>query len=140
MIHHGTALGNAEAIVEVRRILHQHLQDTNGISCVNCRILLGISLQLLLSLLILAPPRCVAPYYQLPLTMPWLAGGLLFWAAVVLCLVRLWRTAFGTLYDLSSPVCCLIAVVNSLTPSNNHQCKMMLYDDPSRIEGDQSHI
>ncbi|NLY12343.1 MAG: DUF4105 domain-containing protein [Gammaproteobacteria bacterium] len=101
-----------------------------------------ISLQLLLSLLILCAGLWagVALYYQLPLTMPWLAGGLLFWAAVVcFVLVRLWR---NSLWHAVLIYLALHAVLllwwNSLTPSNNHQWEDDVAQMTSgRIEGDQ---
>lgn len=101
-----------------------------------------ISLQLLVSLLILCAGLWAgaALYYQLPLTMPWLAGGLLFWAAVVcFVLVRLWR---NRLWHAVLIYLALHAVLllwwNSLTPSNNHQWEDDVAQMTSgRIEGDQ---
>jgi len=86
------------------------------------RSILSISLNALLSLLLLIAAIWggLALYYQLPLSMPWLAGGLLLWAGLsVSALARLWRgrRLQGVLIYLALHVT-LLLWWDSLTPSN----------------------
>ena len=109
---------------------------------INPRSMLTISLQVVLSLLILFASTWagLALYYQLPLDMPWRVVGILLWAGLCLfTLVRLWRRSIWQ--------CLLIYLVlhgallvwwNSLTPSHNHQWEEDVAQMTSgSIEGDQ---
>ena len=108
----------------------------------NARSILSVSLNLLLSLLLLAAASWsgLALYYQLPLRMPWLAGGLVIWGALsVFALVRLWRgrRLQAVLIYLAAHTA-LLLWWNSLTPSNNHQWQEDVAQMTSgRVEGDQ---
>ncbi len=108
----------------------------------NARSILSVSLNLLLSLLLLAAASWsgLALYYQLPLRMPWLAGGLVIWGALsVFALVRLWRgRRLQAVLIYLAVHAALLLWWNSLTPSNNHQWQEDVAQMTSgRIEGDQ---
>ncbi len=109
---------------------------------INPRSMLTISLQLVLSLLILFASTWagLALYYQLPLDMPWRVVGILLWAGLCLfTLVRLWRRSIwqGLLIYLVLHGA-LLVWWNSLTPSHNHQWEEDVAQMTSgSIEGDQ---
>lgn len=106
------------------------------------RSFLSTSLQLLLSLIILCAALWggLALYYQLPLSMPWRAVGLLIWTGLTLfSVVHLWRKSLWQgllIYGLVHAA--LLVWWNSLVPTNQH-----LWEDDvaqmtsGRIEGDQ---
>ncbi len=109
---------------------------------INPRSMLTISLQVVLSLLILFASTWagLALYYQLPLDMPWRVVGILLWAGLCLfTLVRLWRRSIwqGLLIYLVLHGA-LLAWWNNLIPSNNHQWEEDVAQMTSgSIEGDQ---
>ncbi len=109
---------------------------------INPRSMLTISLQVVLSLLILFASTWagLALYYQLPLDMPWRVVGILLWAGLCLfTLVRLWRRSIwkGLLIYLVLHGA-LLVWWNSLIPSNNHQWEEDVAQMTSgSIEGDQ---
>ena len=108
----------------------------------NARSILSVSLNLLLSLLLVTAAAWggLALYYQLPLSMPWLAGGLLLWVMLsVLALTLLWRgrRLHGVLIYLVLHAA-LLLWWNSLAPTNQQQWQ----DDVAQmtsghVEGDQ---
>ncbi len=109
---------------------------------INPRSMLTISLQVVLSLLILFASTWagLALYYQLPLDMPWRVVGILLWAGLCLfTLVRLWRRSIwqGLLIYLVLHGA-LLVWWNNLIPSNNHQWEEDVAQMTSgSIEGDQ---
>ncbi len=109
---------------------------------INPRSMLTISLQVVLSLLILFASTWagLALYYQLPLDMPWRVVGILLWAGLCLfTLVRLWRRSIWKgllIYPVLHGA--LLVWWNSLIPSNNHQWEEDVAQMTSgSIEGDQ---
>lgn len=85
---------------------------------------LSISLQLLLSLIILCAAVWggLALYYRLPLSMPWLAIGIALWAGLTLfSVVHLWHNSIwqGLLLYLALHTA-LLLWWNSFTPTNQH--------------------
>lgn len=101
-----------------------------------------IGLNLLLSVLISlgAVWGALALYYQLPLSMPWLALGLALWAGLaIFALVHLWRKSLlqgGLIYLALHAV--LLVWWNSLTPSNQHVWEADVAQMTSgQVEGDQ---
>lgn len=109
---------------------------------INARSILSVSLDLLLSLLLVTAAAWggLALYYQLPLSMPWLAGGLLLWVVLsVLALMLLWRRRrlHGVLIYLILHAA-LLLWWNSLTPTNQQQWQDDVAQMTSgRVEGDQ---
>lgn len=118
------------------------MTPTGSLMSINTRSILSVSLNLLLSLLLLIAAAWggFALYYQLALSTPWLIGGLLLWVGLsVFALIRLWRAPrlHGVLIYLILHTT-LLLWWNSLTPSNNHQWQ----DDVAQmtsghVEGDQ---
>ena len=108
----------------------------------NARSILSVSFNLLLSLLLVTAAVWggLALYYQLPLSMPWLAGGLLLWVVLsILALVLLWRgrRLHGVLIYLVLHAT-LLLWWNSLTPTNQQQWQDDVAQMTSgRVEGDQ---
>ena len=108
----------------------------------NAHSILSVSLNLLLSLLLLIAAAWggLALYYQLPLSMPWLVAGLLLWAGLsVFALVHLWRgrRLHGVLIYLALHAT-LLLWWNSLTPTNQQQWQDDVAQMTSgRVEGDQ---
>jgi len=108
----------------------------------NAHSILSVSLNLLLSLLLLIAAAWggLALYYQLPLSMPWLVAGLLLWTGLsVFALVHLWRgrRLHGVLIYLALHAT-LLLWWNSLTPTNQQQWQDDVAQMTSgRVEGDQ---
>jgi hypothetical protein len=108
----------------------------------NAHSILSVSLNLLLSLLLLIAAAWggLALYYQLPLSMPWLVAGLLLWTGLsVFALVHLWRRRrlHGVLIYLALHAT-LLLWWNSLTPTNQQQWQDDVAQMTSgRVEGDQ---
>ena len=103
---------------------------------------LAISLNTLLTLMILCAALWggLALYYQLPLTMPGLAGGLAVWAGLVIfALQRLWRyNRWQGLFIYLILHATLLLWWNSLTPSNQHQWEDDVAQMTSgKVNGDQ---
>ncbi len=109
---------------------------------INSHSFLTTCLQLLCSLIILCAAiwAGLALYYQLPLNMPWRAGGLLLWAGLtVFAVVRLWQHSLwqGVLIYAVLHAALLIWW-NSLIPSNQHLWEEDVAQMTSgRVNGDQ---